>query len=505
MAVAVRPIPTAGPHRPTVEQTAVMDLFKSGRDMVIQAGAGTGKTTTLGMLARTTSRHGCYVAFNKSAAQDADRAMPVTVQSSTMHSLAYRALNAELGIWQRLNDAKRMPSARLAKRLGIGPVHVTIPGAPVKVLAPALLAGHVMRALRRFCESAAESPGPEHFPYLHGIDVHDADGVHGNVNNRQLAYHLLEPLTKAWDDVRGPAMLVPFAHEHYLKIWQLRNPQLPGEFVLFDEAQDANGVMLAVLAAQTGKQMVYVGDSQQQIYEWRGAINALDQFEGEQRWLSQSFRFGPAAAELANVILARLDSPLRLRGTPSLATRVGRCDRPRAVLCRSNATAVNVLLGVQREGRTGHLVGGDRELIRFATAAAKLQAGEKVTHPDLACFDSWREVQAYVDQDPAGDDLRMMVKLLDDYGVQIVLDALDGAIGEDGADVIISTAHRAKGREWPSVSLATDFDPPRDGDGNRLWELQAPEWRLLYVACTRAREVLDITRCEAVSDLAAGR
>jgi hypothetical protein len=502
MTVAYAPPPVLDP---TAEQAAIMDLFATGVDMVVQAGAGTGKTTTMGMLGHSTPRPGSYVAFNKAAALDADAKLPMTVRSSTMHSIAYRTLARELNLAQRLQDAKRVPTSKLAKRLGIGPVVVTGVEGKRKVLQPTTLAGHVMRALRRFCESASTTPGPEHFPRLEGIDQPDAVGAIRWINNRQLAYHLLEPLERAWEDVAGPARLVPFQHEHYLKLWQLRRPEIPGEFVLFDEAQDANGVMIAVLEAQAGKQMVYVGDSQQQIYEWRGAVDALEGFGGEERWLTESFRFGSAVADVANSVLDRLESPLRLTGSQAIDSRVGSVRHPRAVLCRSNATAVHVLLGVQRDGRSGHLVGGDQDLLRFVAAAGKLQAGEKVGHPDLACFESWNEVRDYVDRDPAGDDLKMLVKLVDEYGTQIVLDALDGQMAEEGADVIISTAHKAKGREWSTVSLADDFDPPTDRDGVKVRELQAPEWRLLYVACTRAREVLDITRCQAMTELVGAR
>jgi superfamily I DNA/RNA helicase len=57
-------------------------------------------------------------------------------------------------------------------------------------------------------------------------------------------------------------------------------------------------------------------------------------------------------------------------------------------------------------------------------------------------------------------------------------------IREEDADVTVSTAHKAKGREWDAVQLAGDFpEPEKQGD---------EELRLLYVACTRAKRELDI-------------
>jgi hypothetical protein len=483
--------------QPTSEQQHAVDLFGTGRPQVVEAGAGTGKTTTLAVMARSTPRTGTYVAFNKSIAADAGRKMPMTVAASTMHSLAFRSVGRRLR--HRL-DAPRINSTQLARLMGVGPVSVAM-GVRTKVMQPSYLAGHVMKAVARFCQSAADEPTERHFPYIEGIDMPDSNGNRTWANNNQLAHHLLGHLTDAWDDLTQTDGRLRFTHDVYLKLWQLGRHEIPGDFVLFDEAQDANGVMLAALehAAEQGQQVVFVGDTQQQIYEWRGAVNALAQVPDATRcFLTQSFRFGPEVAEVANLILTELDAELRLVGTPTIPSRVGPIPhgQARAVLCRTNATAVNTVLSLQATGQQAFLVGGGEEVVRFARAAAELQAGEKTYHPELACFDSWGEVQEYVANDPQGDELRLLVRLLDDYGVQIVLDALAGLVGEDQADVVVSTAHKAKGREWATVHLATDFDG-REGQTG----LEPGEWRLLYVAATRAKLGLDPTWCKPIQRL----
>ncbi len=61
---------------PTDEQTAAADAFHAGQHLALQAGAGTGKTTTLALLARTTKRRGRYLAYNRAIAQDARSRFP---------------------------------------------------------------------------------------------------------------------------------------------------------------------------------------------------------------------------------------------------------------------------------------------------------------------------------------------------------------------------------------------------------------------------------------------
>jgi hypothetical protein len=481
---------------PTLEQQTALNLFSTGDDLAIEAGAGTGKTTTLQMLARSTQRLGTYLSFNRAIANEAARKMPMFVQSSTMHSLAMRTVGRRLR--HRL-DAPRLNGWQLAKRMGVGPVAMQT-GTRSKVLQPGFLAGHVMKAVARFCQSADDEPAVGHFPYIEGIDLRDSAGARTCNNNRELAKLLLPHLQDAWIDLTDPNGRLRFSHDVYLKVWQLERHEIPGDYVMLDEAQDANGVMLAAMtnAAAAGKQVVYVGDTQQQIYEWRGAVNALANVDGNRAFLTQSFRFGPAIAEVANCILEQLHAELSLTGTDSIDSTVGTLTAYDAVLCRTNATAVNSVLALQRRGLQPFLAGGASEIVAFANAAIALQNGEKTYHPELACFDTWREVQEYVEQDPQGDELRMMVYLLDEYGPQIVLDALTGLVGEDQADVIVSTAHKAKGREWGQVHIAPDFD---DGEGET--GLQPAEWRLLYVACTRARHALDVTWCKPVRDLLA--
>lgn len=76
----------------TDEQANAVDLFKSARSLKISAFAGTGKTSTLTAVAKSTSAHGLYLAFNKSIAAEAAEKFPRTVDCRTTHSIAYRSV-----------------------------------------------------------------------------------------------------------------------------------------------------------------------------------------------------------------------------------------------------------------------------------------------------------------------------------------------------------------------------------------------------------------------------
>lgn len=759
---------------PTGEQLHALELFATGQNMAIEAGAGTGKTSTLILLAESTPRRGQYIAFNKAIVAEAGEKFPGTVNCSTAHSLAFQAVGRDYR--ERLGNSRRMRSDAIALKLGINPF-----SCGEKTLGTPYLGGLVMAAVTRFCQSADMEPSEKHVPYVAAIDEL-RDGARTYSNNNHLQRYIIPYVKKAWADLINPNGALPFKHDHYLKIWHLSGPRISADYILFDEAQDANPVLLAIVGAQTHAQRVYVGDTQQCqpagtlvtvvdsykrgnrrtgvipatyrqipiedilpgdcvvtfdvaksflrrmgatvsrvaardfsgdlfqvqvgsrfskytpehrcvvrvgdafgekwlvylmrkghsfrvglvrgvyetqsgmiglpmrlyaegadaawvlsshdseaearvaeticgyryhlptlrfrqgtergisqdaldgfwsavgdlsekatscledhgrkialplitresrlyrrrsqiiaacnlmngmlmlpfdgamsaegkqvaqkswleikvgrvtytgkvhsleveqfgtyvadgivthncIYGFTGAINALDRIRecgGETALLTQSFRFGPAIAEVANNILDMIDGAmLRLVGTDSILSVIRPIAEPNAILCRTNAAAVRTVISIQKDNRIAALVGGGDEVVRFAKGAHELMEKGSTEHPDLACFDSWAAVSEYVAQDEQGGELRLMVKLVDDFGVETILAALDRAVRESDADVIVSTAHKSKGREWASVQLAGDFLP--------VAKMGTDELRLLYVSVTRAKRDLDIT------------
>lgn len=468
---------------PTDEQKQALRLFADGDSMVIEAGAGTGKTSTLELLARSSPRTGRYIAFNKAIVTDAQRRMPATVISSTAHSLAFGAIGRRFA--HRLT-APRMRSTELANRLKLTPFTVDIIDAGSKEIAAGYLAGLVMRAIGNFCQGADEEPTQRHVPYIHGIDL-TIKGERSYENNNDVATFLLPAIRRAWADLGNRDGHLPYRHDHYLKQWALTHPKIAADYIMLDEAQDTNPVLAVVIDEQSHAQRILVGDSAQQIYEWRGAVNAMADFAQTHRtFLSRSFRFGPAIAAVANQLLARLDTPLRITGTDAIDSQLAPLEEPSVWLTRTNALAVAIVLDEKRKGRQPHLVGGGADVVRFARAALELQTGQPTWHPELACFDSWSEVLSYVADDPQGSELKLLVDLVEEYGVATIIAALEHMTPEQMADTVISTAHKAKGREWHTVRIAGDFCNAWDGG----WADDG-EVRLAYVAVTRAREILD--------------
>ncbi|MGV4924414.1 UvrD-helicase domain-containing protein [Streptomyces sp. BHT-5-2] len=477
-------------HILTPEQTAAAEAFPTGAHLVIQAGAGTGKTTTLAMLAHTARRQrraGRYLAFNRSVARHAARTFPAEVSCGTAHALAYTAVGRR---YQARLNAPRRAGWRTGAALGIEEGMCLRIG-PRKVDNKAL-SYTVLRTVTRFCQSADKEIAHHHVPPLRGAE---SEPLHA-----QLAGLVLPYARRAWADLHHPDHgVVRFEHDHYLKMWALSAPVIPADFLLLDEAQDTNPVVEQVLTAQREHaQLVLVGDSAQAIYGWRGARDVMTGFDGTHLSLSRSFRFGPALADEANRWLAIVDAPIRLTGSPHQETELCRLPRAEAILCRTNVGAMVEVIRQLEADRTVALAGGGEPLRALARAAQDLAAGRRTAHPELMLFESWSELREYAEFDPAGRDLLPLVELIDEHGADAVLRALEHLSPEASAEVTVSTAHRAKGREWSGVRIADDFTGPddldeRDADGTPLpGPIDLDEARLAYVAVTRARSRLDI-------------
>src|SRR5690349_21133401 len=86
-------IEAASAFKPTDEQVNATAAAVTGENLVITAGAGSGKTSTLKLIASALApKRGVYIAYNKAIATDAAKDFPSNVVCRTAHSFAYRAV-----------------------------------------------------------------------------------------------------------------------------------------------------------------------------------------------------------------------------------------------------------------------------------------------------------------------------------------------------------------------------------------------------------------------------
>lgn len=480
---------------PTAEQRQAIDAFTSRRgNLVLEAAAGTGKTTTLKMLTDSSPRtRFLYLAYNRAVADDARATFGANVTAVTAHGWAMRNLRGSndpqvTAVLERL-QAARQSNSKVATHLGIRQAFKVDDGV---FLQPNTLARLAKQTVTNWCYSADEEISSKH--------VEIPVGVVDDAAQAELRRLVLPWARKVWTDATNSNGTMRTEHDHYLKLFAMRQTRWAGvDTVLLDEAQDSNAVVCNMVGDQIGfgARTVVVGDRYQSLYAWRGAVDAMSMFPADQVVrLTQSFRFGPAVAEEANKWLTALGSDMQVTGTPSLNTQVVPfMAQPDAVLCRTNAEAMAKLMEGIRARKRVAVVGGGREVKRMAESALELQTRGSTNHPDLCAFTSWGAVQDFVDD--GGGDLKSFVNLIDTYTADGVIEAVEAASDEASADLVVSTAHKSKGREWHKVRIADDFPSPgADETPDRA------EMMLGYVAVTRAKTQLDRGSLDWIDDYA---
>jgi len=471
---------------PTDEQVCIVEAAESNSDISVEALAGTGKTTTLKFLAEAKPKSkGNYIAFNKSIVDEAKSKFPRNVVCSTAHGLAFRAIGRNYA--SRLNGNQRLSFNQVAEWVGAKKYSFQS-AISNHILEPAQVARYAQATVQNFCKSIDFQMSEAHVEMPLVI-------ASNTPLKLDFAMTILPLAEKIWNDVSLYEGFMRFSHDYYLKMWQLARPTIGADYILFDEAQDADPVMLDVINSQSHSQLIYCGDQFQAIYEWRGATNALKLVNvDEHLWLTQSFRFGEAIASEANKFLDMLESPKKIKGLPSINSKVQGIGNPDAILCRNNAGVISALISEQQKGRDVAVIGRTQEFIEFAEACKRLMEGSRTGHPELAPFMSWQSVLEFVEEYPKeAQEIKTMVELINSYSPTRLIAALNEVVPEKQSDVVISTAHKAKGREWNSVKLHGDFLHPADMDVEDL--------RLAYVAITRAKVTLDKTGWEQISPL----
>lgn len=480
----------------TVEQESIHRFAERGIDLSINAFAGAGKTSTAVTLAERVKRKSFYLTFSQATAHEASLRFPRSVRCTTFHALAYS--DSEIG--KRCLAAGKAignPSLSMIQQLlglcGSDSAHaawaVRETVAAFSHDAEGSLERHhipesVLAALQR--EACRHIKDPEH------IDLHvqtAADVV------TMRARELWRAMTSLSNRV------APLSHDAYLKLWVLSRPTLPAEMVLVDEAQDCSSVMVDLIARQSFPK-VMLGDRHQSIFKFRGAVDGMSAIGGTPMALTQSFRFGPVIELVANAILKIKKEPLWLCGAAQSAGEVAESSvslstflsKGRATaLTRTNSEALAIAIAHLRLRPTA-VLGGVDDLLRLLSSALALQEGRlnEVWHPILKPFVDWGSVVSHA-QSTADSEIRRLVGLVDDYGTRlaaVIRDLQTRLVPEAQAELLIATAHKAKGREWDRVFMADDFNKPFDALGTQVAEDE--ELNLLYVASTRARQELRI-------------
>ena len=420
------------------------------RSVAIRAVAGSGKTTSLIKLAKRfkeektersdwTNKRILYVAFNKQLIDDIKQKLRKHQLSDVLCPMTFDALikRAAECVFQKKNQ----------------PFHL------VGSLTPHTLTDHlpwfqnksfavkkaVVKDFAAFCQ--------------HPTATHPTD-LYGQ-GNKKMVQQLWEDTVNGtfltFDGLRKRAHLERWLHGYLDERYGI---------VFVDEAQDFDPIMLDIVKRDTVAPKVFVGDPKQQIYEWRGTINAFEQLPDNTLVLEyyKTFRMGePATSQIAQHTQTPMISGIPHEHTKFFteATSTDAFETPYTYLFRSWK---GLLTTSQRLASTL-----PSNVKFWVYDYDKQMANIERMHERLSKYGA-----STVSTNEYEDDLPSFLMKLNKEELQSMKDAIESrrVYIKTTAHIKLYTIHSFKGMEDDVVRVCGDIDP-------------AEESNLYYVAATR--------------------
>jgi superfamily I DNA/RNA helicase len=260
---------------------------------------------------------------------------------------------------------------------------------------------------------------------------------------------------------------------------------------------------------------VIVGDTHQQIYGWRFAVNSLEKTDFKTFNLSTSFRFSPDIANLAMAVLERKSIIGKYDPATISGNGTSKESKTKAILARTNlglllkaieyVTDRKNVKQIYFEGNINSYTYADDGASLYDVLNLYNGYRSRIKDKLIQSMKNMYELEDYVKK-TEDVQLGMMVEIVKEYGNKIpgiIKSIKDKHVPNDEkekAEMVFSTVHRCKGMEYDSIQLVNDFvteeklnklkEESKEGELNvaKLNE----EINLLYVAITRAKNTIHI-------------
>lgn len=475
------------------------------KNLLVEAVAGSGKTTTLVKACEHMSGTVAFCAYNKAIAEEIKVRVSSlgNVTAGTFHSFGFKA-------WMAANPGK-----------------IKVDGFKIGTLQDEQ---QIPWGIRKFSKDLVG--------YLRQILIHPADENFHQicqeiVEMRDLEDQLSGGATVAqgvewtrklldYSNELGP-QVIDFDDMMYLPL--LHNVKFPKfDWVLIDEAQDTNLArrLIATKMLRDDGHLIAVGDRNQAIYGFTGAdsdsMDLIKQHFGcIELPLTVTYRCGKEIVNHARKLVSHItakdnahEGKVRMVDLPAFHEKeVAQLRREDAILCRNTRPLISLAFELIRRNVGCHVEG--REIGQGLITLAKKGANDFTPISELR-----ENIQEYMEKEVAKwlrknqevkaaqieDQCQTLFVIFSQMGERDPLSAVirkiqslfgDTEPGKPSPNLTLSTIHKSKGREWDRVYFygRNAYCPSKYA--KESWQLQQ-ETNLEYVAITRARnELVEVT------------
>lgn len=466
-------------------QLAIFDFVKSGTgNAIVEAVAGSGKTTTIVEALSRVKGNSIFLAFNKAIQVELSKR---GVNARTFHSLGY-------GVVLRHKGAQNVNGDKLRNI-----VDAWLPGDQARIYGAFIC--KLVDLGRQQGIGCLVQDTPEAWAGI--VEHHDIEPDHDAADMGRALELASELLRRSNESTE-----VDFTDLLYIAVKDgLVLPKF--DFIFVDEAQDTNAIRRAMLRKimKPASRLVAVGDAAQAIYGFQGAdsesLNMIaDEFNAIRLPLTVSYRCPQAVVRHARGFFDQIE---HAPGAPEGAVEsLGSGWKPTMftatdlIVCRTTRPLVSLAYQLLKARVPANIMG--KEIGKgLATMINKMNArGIEGLITKLNAFAD-REVEKAIakKQESKAEAIRDKVDtvlfLIDsleenDRTVPALLRVIESLFSDARNAVTLATIHKAKGLEARRVFWLNASQCPAKW-AKQDWQKQQ-EMNLCYVATTRAMETL---------------
>lgn len=455
---------------PTEEQLHILSLVTGTKDnLLINALAGSGKTSTLEMMQNVAPAPVLCLAFNRRIANEMEKRFRSTTTVRTLNGLGHR-------IWASTCAGKLSLNPKKSQDLLREAINQLSKGARNEAYS---IFWEVISAV-----ALAKSLG--YIPYgtfPNAKRLITRTELFGRLEEdpSELACELID--TVLVSSIRAAyAGGIDYNDQVYMPaLFGGTYPRFP--LVLVDEAQDLSPTNHEMLAHMSKSRIIAVGDPHQAIYSFRGAATngmskLASRFSMSSADLSVSFRCPSEIVKGVHWHVPKMQWS-RIGGRAARLRNPTPASFPdgAAIICRNNAPLFALALRLLAAGRSVSVSGS--EIGPRVVGILKKLGPDAMTQAEvLNAIESWR-AERLARESKTANDIADCMRVFAQHGttLSLAVSYAEHLFKQEGTLTLL-TGHKAKGLEWREVYHLDEF-LIRDDEQDR---------NLRYVIATRAME-----------------
>ncbi|EIT4688682.1 ATP-dependent helicase [Campylobacter jejuni] len=448
----------------TIEQIEIIELSKKmnkSEILIINACAGSGKTFTLNEIASANpNKKFLYLAFNKNIVEDIKKKAKKNIDVKTLHSLAFSFARKKIGKMNFINSYTIFD---------------------IEKFFPNQTSEELFLILKDFND------------FL----INDEKEFKNNY------------IKKLWNLVLTRKL--DFIHNFYLKYYFLyeesKNLVKKYDFILLDEAQDTNSIMLDIVLNNNCSKIL-VGDTFQNIYGFNQTINAIETVQADyKKNLSKSFRSKQEILNYADYFLLKYTKKNKAKMTSNISNKEKNEIKNKSYIMRTNAGIIEFLDKIKYDKNIDQycLLKNPDDIFQLVFDILNFRSNRfsyiSKRNSFLLNFNSMLELKNYA-KEAFDNNLNRVLILIDKKYDFKALNALAIKLynkkNKENIFFYITNSHISKGLEWDSVELYNDFpnlnklqnEIKKERNLEKKQEMEfflEQEVNLFYVAITRAK------------------